>query len=123
MKRRPDTSDRLVCRFDGVLVFLRVVASVVMNKLNLFSNLTWRRVPHRHGLGLTHAVLASDGGMARLLFKNKLNVGILGSNRLNLRRKKLSHAVGAAAPVAVLKSDLFALEEDGVLDGESIRKT
>lgn len=112
MERRPNTSDRFVCRFDRVLVFLRIAASVVMNKLNLFSNLTWRRVPHRHGLSLTNAVLASNGGMARLLLENKLNVGILGSNRLNLRRKKLSHAVGAAAPVAVLKSDLFALKEE-----------
>lgn len=50
--------------------------------------------------------------MARLFLNNKLNLGVLGGKLFELRRReKLAHARGTATPVAVLKSDFFALED------------
>lgn len=110
---RPNTSNRFICRLGRVFVLLGAVTSVVVNELDLVLNLTRRRVPHGHSLGLAHTILAGDCRVAGFLLKNKLNVGVLRGNRLNLCREELSHAVGAAAPVAVLESDLLALEDSG----------
>lgn len=59
----------------------------------------------------TLTIFANNLRMTRLFLNNKLNLGVLGCKSFELwRRQELAHARGTATPVAVLKSDFFALE-------------